>query len=153
CCAASAGRTRPGPYRESSSSTSRSCRGGRSHRCPRATAIWGSCSPVVNRPHLSRRPCGRPTICWTSTSRPTGRFDPVRVLLVSTYELGHQPWHLASPAAALSAAGHEVRTLDLAVDPWDDEAVASAEGVGFSVPMHTALRLAEAAATRVRSVR
>ena len=34
----------------------------------------------------------------------------MRVLLVSTYELGHQPLHLASPAAALRRAGHEVRT-------------------------------------------
>ena len=59
----------------------------------------------------------------------------MRVLLVSTYELGHQPWHLASPAAALAATGHEVRTLDLAVEPWDEMAVAWADGVGFSVPI------------------
>src|SRR4051794_10951232 len=86
-----------------------------------------------------------------STSRPTGRFDLMRVLLVSTYELGHQPWHLASPAAALEAAGHEVRTLDLAVEAWDDALVAWAQGVAFSVPMHTALRLAQAAARRLPS--
>ncbi len=30
----------------------------------------------------------------------------MRILLVSTYELGHQPLHVASPPAALSAAGH-----------------------------------------------
>jgi len=35
----------------------------------------------------------------------------MRVLLVSTYELGHQPLHVASPAAALREAGHEVRCL------------------------------------------
>jgi hypothetical protein len=74
----------------------------------------------------------------------------VRVLLVSTYELGHQPWHLASPAAALETAGHSVRTLDLAVEAWDEERVAWAEGIAFSVPMHTAMRLARAAAERVR---
>jgi radical SAM superfamily enzyme YgiQ (UPF0313 family) len=72
----------------------------------------------------------------------------VRVLLISTYELGHQPWHLASPAAALDAAGHSVRTLDLAVEGWDDERVAWAEGIAFSVPMHTAMRLARRAAER-----
>ena len=66
----------------------------------------------------------------------------MRVLLVSTYELGHQPLHLASPAAALAAAGHEVRTLDLAVETWDVEAVAWAEAVAVSAPMHTAMRLA-----------
>ena len=48
----------------------------------------------------------------------------VRVLLVSTYELGHQPLHVASPAAALLAAGHQVRCLDLAVDGWDGTVVA-----------------------------
>ena len=32
----------------------------------------------------------------------------MRVLLVSTYELGHQPLGLARPAASLSAAGHDV---------------------------------------------
>jgi hypothetical protein len=74
----------------------------------------------------------------------------VRVLLVSTYELGHQPWHLASPAAALEAAGHSVRTLDLAVEAWDGERVAWAEGIAFSVPMHTATRLARTAADRAR---
>ena len=40
----------------------------------------------------------------------------VRVLLISTYELGHQPLHVASPAAALRRAGHEVRCLDLTVE-------------------------------------
>ena len=66
----------------------------------------------------------------------------MRVLLVSTYELGHQPLHLASPAAALAGAGHEVRTLDLAVETWDLEALTWAESVAVSVPMHTAMRLA-----------
>ena len=42
------------------------------------------------------------------------------VLLLNTYELGHQPLHVASPAAALRAAGHEVRCVDLAVERWHD---------------------------------
>jgi len=66
----------------------------------------------------------------------------VRIVLVSTYELGHQPLHLALPAAALRAAGHEVTTLDLAVDHPDWPAVAAADAVAVSVPMHTATRLA-----------
>ena len=66
----------------------------------------------------------------------------VRVLLISTYELGHQPLHVASPAAALRRAGHEVRCLDLSVQPWDPDALEWAQAVGFSVPMHTAMRLA-----------
>src|SRR4051794_26518902 len=74
----------------------------------------------------------------------------MRVLLVSTYELGHQPLHVASPAAALQAAGHEVRCLDLSVQPWDPAQVEWADKVAFSVPMHTAMRLAMRAAQEVK---
>lgn len=74
----------------------------------------------------------------------------MRTLLVSTYELGHQPLHLASPAAALLEAGHEVRCLDLSVEAWRPELVDWSEAVAFSVPMHTAMRLAMGAARAVR---
>jgi radical SAM superfamily enzyme YgiQ (UPF0313 family) len=77
----------------------------------------------------------------------------MRVLLVSTYEMGHQPLHLAAPAAALRAAGHEVRTLDTSVEPWTREPVDWADAVAFSVPMHTAMRLALRAAAAVRAAR
>ena len=77
----------------------------------------------------------------------------MRVLLVSTYELGHQPLHLASPAAALRGAGHDVRTLDTSVEPWTREPVEWAEAVAFSVPMHTAMRLALRGAASVRTAR
>src|SRR4051812_9657185 len=77
----------------------------------------------------------------------------MRVLLVSTYELGHQPLHVASPAAALRNAGHEVRCLDLSVQPWDPAAVEWAHKVAFSVPMHTAMRLAMRAAQEVKPTR
>src|SRR4051812_21050746 len=77
----------------------------------------------------------------------------MRVLLVSTYELGHQPLHVASPAAALRAVGHDVRCLDLAVERWRGDDVEWAERVAFSVPMHTAMRLAVRAAEQVRGVR
>ena len=78
---------------------------------------------------------------------------PVRVLLLSTYELGHQPLHLAAPAGALLRAGHEVRCCDLAVDPLDDAAVSWADAVACSVPMHTAMRLARPALAAVRARR
>jgi len=77
----------------------------------------------------------------------------MRVLLVSTYELGHQPLHVAAPAAALHRAGHEVRCLDLSVERWDTRALEWAQAVGFSVPMHTAMRLAMRAAAGVRRAR
>ena len=65
----------------------------------------------------------------------------MRVLLVATYELGHQPGNLARPAARLRARGHEVRALDTSVEPWDPSLVDWADAVAFSVPMHTATRL------------
>lgn len=74
-----------------------------------------------------------------------------RVLLVSTYELGHQPLHVASPAAALRSAGHDVRALDLSVEGMDPAALAWADRVAFSVPMHTAMRLALEVAAEVRA--
>jgi radical SAM superfamily enzyme YgiQ (UPF0313 family) len=70
--------------------------------------------------------------------------------LVSTYELGHQPLNLASPTAALLAAGADVRTLDISVEPWDEGLVDWAEAVAFSVPMHTAMRLALEGAAAVK---
>lgn len=75
------------------------------------------------------------------------------MLLVSTYELGHQPWHLAAPAAELVAAGVQVKLLDLAVDSYDTDLVDWAEAVAISVPMHTAMRLAVTLAERIRQQR
>jgi hypothetical protein len=77
----------------------------------------------------------------------------VRVLLVSTYELGHQPVHVASPAAALRANGHDVRTVDVSVEPWDRTLVEWADCIAFSVPMHTAMRMAVTLVTSVRAQR
>lgn len=66
----------------------------------------------------------------------------MRVLLVSTYDLGRQPFGLASPAAWLAARGHQVICADLSVAPLDPEMVRSAHLVAFHLPMHTATRLA-----------
>jgi len=66
----------------------------------------------------------------------------MKVLLVSTYELGHQPLAVAAPAARLRARGHDVRALDISVEPWNPALGAWADKVGIAVPMHTAARLA-----------
>jgi radical SAM superfamily enzyme YgiQ (UPF0313 family) len=75
----------------------------------------------------------------------------MHVLLISTYELGRQPVHIASPAAQITAAGHDVRAIDLAVEPWEPSLVDWADAVGISTPMHTATRLAVDIATRIRA--
>ena len=85
--------------------------------------------------------------------RSEGYPGAVRVLLISTYELGHQPLHLASPAAALEAAGHRVRCIDLSVEQLDRDKIGWAEAVGVSVPMHTAMRLAIGAGEQIRAIR
>ena len=74
------------------------------------------------------------------------------VLLVSTYELGHQPHGVALPAAFLTRAGFRPAALDLSVEPLDAARVRRARLVAISVPMHTALRLGVDAAARVRAL-
>jgi radical SAM superfamily enzyme YgiQ (UPF0313 family) len=74
------------------------------------------------------------------------------VLLISCYELGHQPHGLASPLAFLEQAGYRPSAIDIAVQRFDAEQAGRARFVGISVPMHTALRLGVRTAERVREV-
>lgn len=75
-----------------------------------------------------------------------------KVVLISTYELGHQPFGAASPAAWLREAGASVARLDLAVQRMDENLAASADLVAFYVPMHTATRVALTFAERVKKI-
>ncbi len=74
------------------------------------------------------------------------------VLLISTYDLGRQPFGLASPAAWLRRAGIEVVLRDLSRQKLDLGLVARARVVAVYLPMHTATRLALAALDRVRTL-
>src|SRR5262245_11368498 len=78
--------------------------------------------------------------------------DRMKALLVSTYDLGRQPFGLASPAAWLEREGVPVRCLDLSVEPLDEPAVREADLVAFFLPMHTATRLAQQIIPRVRAL-
>ncbi len=77
---------------------------------------------------------------------------PVQALLLSTYELGRQPFGLASPAAWLRAAGFDVAVADLSRTRLDRDEVAKASLVGVFLPMHTATRLALPVLDRVREI-
>lgn len=66
----------------------------------------------------------------------------MNVVLISTYELGRQPFGLASPAAWLRRAGAEVACLDLSREDFREAPIRDADLVAFYVPMHTATRLA-----------
>ena len=76
----------------------------------------------------------------------------MKVLLVSTYELGRQPFGLASPAAWLSSHGHSVTCADSSVESVDPDAIRSAELIAFYLPMHTATRLAAELIPKVRQI-
>ena len=65
----------------------------------------------------------------------------MKIALISTYELGRQPFGLASPAGWLTRRGHEVVCLDLSREAADESAIRDAALIGFYVPMHTAARL------------
>jgi radical SAM superfamily enzyme YgiQ (UPF0313 family) len=85
-------------------------------------------------------PAGRPTATGSS------------VLLISAFDLGHQPFGLASPAAWLAAEGARVACLDLAVQKLDEAAVRKADLIGFYLPMHTATRILSGVVPRVRGL-
>ena len=76
----------------------------------------------------------------------------MRVVLIATYELGRQPFGLASPAAWLREAGHEVIQCDLSRDAVDPDDVAGADLVALHLPMHTATRMALPVIERVRQM-
>ena len=79
-------------------------------------------------------------------------IPPFQIVLISTYELGRQPFGLASPAAWLQEAGFTVTCTDCAVEPFPAEAVRRADAVAFYVPMHTATRLAVGMIERVKAL-
>ena len=74
------------------------------------------------------------------------------VLLISTYDLGRQPFGLASGLAALEASGVPASAVDLSRERLREEDVRAASLVGFFLPMHTATRLALPVIERVRAL-
>jgi radical SAM superfamily enzyme YgiQ (UPF0313 family) len=69
-------------------------------------------------------------------------YTSVNIVLISTYELGRQPFGLASPAAWLRKRGHRVVCLDLTRQSLDESAIRAAGLIALYLPMHTATRLA-----------
>ena len=76
--------------------------------------------------------------------------QPGALLLISCYELGHQPIGLAQTVGFLEQKGYAPSTLDLAVEGVDEPRIEQASMVGISVPMHTALSLGCQVAERIR---
>jgi radical SAM superfamily enzyme YgiQ (UPF0313 family) len=107
-----------------------------------------------------RRPrTDRPTSAAAGTAREAGTalqaewLRPGAVVLLSCYELGHQPLGLAAPLGMLRERGFAPDAVDLALDRLDPGRLSGARFVGISVPMHTAMRLGIGIARRVRELR
>jgi Radical SAM superfamily len=77
----------------------------------------------------------------------------MHALLISTYELGRQPFGLASPAAWLRAAGWDVACSDISRDRLRREAIERADLIGIHLPMHTATRLAGPVISAIRTIK
>ena len=77
-------------------------------------------------------------------------MDHMQVLLISTYEMGRQPFGLASPAAWLAAEHHDVTCVDLCVESFPEDKVLAADLVALYLPMHTATRLAVKVVEKIR---
>src|SRR5437773_4783781 len=91
---------------------------------------------------------------YTASRKPTpgALRAPGAILLMSCYELGHQPLGLAWPKAFLERAGYAPATIDLAVEALDESTLRQARLMPTAGPIHTALRLGVRAAERIRRV-
>lgn len=76
----------------------------------------------------------------------------MRVVLISTYDLGRQPFSLASASAWLREAGAQVQCLDVAVEALDIDTLQRADLVAISLPMHTATRLGANLLRKIRQI-
>jgi radical SAM superfamily enzyme YgiQ (UPF0313 family) len=88
------------------------------------------------------------TACAVNTHAPFG----ARVVLVSPYELGRQPFNLAQPAAWFARADIPVACLDLSQQKLDPQLFKDAEYVAIYLGMHTATRIAAAALPKIRAL-
>ena len=74
------------------------------------------------------------------------------ILLLSCYELGHQPVSLGWPLATLQQAGLSAVAVDLSISHLYEDAVQNARLIAIAAPMHTALRLGVDVAHQVRAI-
>ncbi|MFZ0737520.1 MAG: CUAEP/CCAEP-tail radical SAM protein [Candidatus Acidiferrales bacterium] len=90
--------------------------------------------------------------CHNSRASKSNGSRDLNVVLIATYELGRQPFGLASPAAWLRARGANVACIDASHEPLEEEAIRQADLIAFHVPMHTATRLAVELLASVRAL-
>ncbi len=88
------------------------------------------------------------TTCAIPAHAPSG----ARVVLISPYELGRQPFNLAEAAAWFGRAGIACACIDLSQQALDPALLREAEYVALYLGMHTATRIAAAALPRIRAL-
>jgi radical SAM superfamily enzyme YgiQ (UPF0313 family) len=88
------------------------------------------------------------TACPATLCAPSG----ARIVLVSPYELGRQPFNLAQPAAWFGRADIVVACVDLSQQKLDPDTFAHADYVAIYLGMHTATRIAAAALPKIRAL-
>ena len=89
---------------------------------------------------------------YNIVTRMQSHGQPGNILLISCYELGHQPAGIAMASGFLRQAGLHAEAMDVSVEGFDIDKVKRAKFVGVSVPMHTALRLGVRVAAKVREI-
>ena len=130
-------------------------RGRHAGRVERALRRAQACSTCASRSTDVRADVGGLVVTSRRARRAvtgTATVGACASLLVSTYELGHQPLHVASPAGAL-AAGRPRRALPRPVGRPARPRRSSRGPTRWrcSVPMHTAMRLALSRVRRDRA--
>ena len=74
------------------------------------------------------------------------------ILLISCYELGHQPLGIGWPSSFLRHHGYKPTLIDTSICQLGDADIEKARIVCLSVPMHTALRLGINVAKKIRTI-
>ena len=89
--------------------------------------------------------------CCSTISSTTDKTisDQQKIVLISPYDLGRQPFALAEPAAVFRNAKYEVECLDLSQQKLTAEVLASANVVFIYLSMLTATRIAVEAMPRI----
>lgn len=77
----------------------------------------------------------------------------MKVVLISTYEMGRQPFGVASPASWLAALDRvQVSCVDLAVQQLPEDCIRQADVIAVHLPMHMATKLAISLVPRLRAL-
>ena len=92
--------------------------------------------------------------CCSTISSTTDKTisDQQKIVLISPYDLGRQPFALAEPAAVFRNAKYEVECLDLSQQKLTAEVLASANVVFIYLSMLTATRIAVEAMPRIKQM-